>query len=75
MRSGDEQAGMVVLEYSLGPPLVVGIGVTIEEQDGGGFDAEPFELFAERGDFVVVERGVDFAVGQRSARSISGTCF
>ncbi len=66
VRSRDEQRRVIFFQDRLGPPLVIGIGVAIEKQDRGGFDAELFELPAERRDLVVVERLVDLAVGQHA---------
>ena len=66
VRSGDEQAGMVLFQDRLGAPLVIGIGIAVEKQDGGGFDAERSELFAERRDFVFIQRRIDLAVGQHA---------
>ena len=66
VRSGDEKRRMVLFQNRFRPPLVIGIGVAIEEQDGGGFDTEPFELLAQCRDLAVVERPVDLAVGQHA---------
>ena len=66
MRSGHEQRRMVLLEDRLGAPLVIGIGIAVEEEDGGGFDAAALKFVPERGDFGLVQRGVDLAVGQHA---------
>ena len=61
-----EQRRMVLLQDRLRTPLVIGIGVAVEEQDGDRLDAELLQSFAERRDLAVVERLGDLAVGQRA---------
>ena len=56
--------GMIALEDRLGARLVVVPRIAVQEQDRRRVDAEAGELPAERGDFGVVERRVDLAVGQ-----------
>ena len=66
VRGGHEQLRVIFFQNCLRAPLVIGIGVAIEKEDGAGFDAQPFELLAERGDFALVERRIDLAVGQHA---------
>ena len=55
------QAGF---EDRLGPLLVVGVAVAVQEQDRHRLDIEPGEAFAERAHLVLVERGQRLALGQ-----------
>ena len=57
---------MILLENCLSAPLVIGIGIAVEEQNGRRLDAAALELLAERRDLGIVERGVDLAVGQHA---------
>ena len=57
---------MVLFQNRLGALFVIGIRIAIQKQDGGGFDAELFELLAERRDFVFIQRRIDLAVGQHA---------
>ena len=45
---------------------MIGAGVAVEKQNGGGLDPEPFQHAAELLHLVVVERNLDFAVGQHA---------
>ncbi len=66
VRGGHEQRRVIFFQNRLGAPLVIGIGIAIEKQNGDRFDAKPLELLAERRDFGFVERRVDLAVGQHA---------
>ena len=66
VRGGHEQRRVIFLQNCLGAPLVIGVGIAVEEEDGGRFDAKPLKLLAERRDFGVVERRIDLAVGQHA---------
>ena len=66
VRRGNEQRRVIFFQNRFRPPLVIGIGVAIEEQDRCSFDAELFELAAQRRDLSVIERLVDLAVGQHA---------
>ncbi len=57
---------MILLQYRLGAPLMIGVGVAIEKQNRDRFDTEALEAFAERRDLAVVKRGVDLAIGQHA---------
>ena len=54
---------MALAQKLLRPRLVGAVGVAVEEHDRGGFDAELFELVAQRGEARLVERRDHLAVG------------
>jgi hypothetical protein len=66
MRGGDEHLRMVPLQDRLGARFMVALGVAVEKQDRGRLHAEPREHAAERLDLLLVERSLDFAVGQHA---------
>ena len=66
VRRRDEHPGVALLQNGLGARFMVGAGVAVEKQNGGGLDPEPFQHVAELLHLVVIERNLDFAVGQHA---------
>ena len=57
---------MVLLQDRLCARFVVVPGIAVEKQDRGRLHAKPIQHAAEARDFLVVERGLDLAVGQHA---------
>ena len=64
VRGGDEHVRMVLLQDRLRACFVVVPGIAVEKQDRSRLHAKPIQHAAEARDLRVVERCLDFAVGQ-----------
>ena len=64
VRRGDERARQARFEDCLGPPLVVGVAVAMQQQDRDRLDIERREFLPERADFGLIEGLQRLALGE-----------